>query len=87
MSWSRRRTANVFGRGGKTDRKTNLEFGRDLTTHFGRWCTALRVETFEELCELMMLEQSKHSVPEDIATHITGQKVNTVSEAAASAVD
>jgi len=58
MSWSLRRTANVFGRGGK-QKQTHLEFGRDLTTHFGRWCSALRVETFEELSELMVLEQFK----------------------------
>lgn len=52
--------------------------------HFMRWCAAAKVKTFEQLCELVVLEQLKNSVPEVVATYICEQKAQT---AAAALVD
>lgn len=43
----------------KSDKQSHIEFARDLTKHFNRWCSALRVTSFQDLCELMVLEQFK----------------------------
>lgn len=51
------------------------------------WCSALGVESFQDLCDLIVLEQFKNSVPDNIATHICEQKVKTAMEAAALAED
>ena len=59
-----------------------MEFARDLGTHFTRWCAASGVDDFD-LCNLMLLEQFRNSVPEKIAMYISEQKVKTAAEAAA----
>merc|ERR1712208_24059 len=41
----------------KHEKQCHLEFARDLSTSFMRWCNASEVTTFEELCDLMVLEQ------------------------------
>uniref|UniRef100_A0A3B4TE40 Gypsy retrotransposon integrase-like protein 1 n=1 Tax=Seriola dumerili TaxID=41447 RepID=A0A3B4TE40_SERDU len=71
----------------KVDNQTHLEFARDLTGHFTRWCSALKVKTFDDLCDLILLEQFKNSISENIAQHISDHKVKTVNEAAALADD
>lgn len=38
--------------------QTYVEFVRDLSTHFKPWLSALDVPTFENLCDLMILEQA-----------------------------
>uniref|UniRef100_A0A8P4K9M3 SCAN box domain-containing protein n=1 Tax=Dicentrarchus labrax TaxID=13489 RepID=A0A8P4K9M3_DICLA len=65
--------------------QTYAECTRDMSTHYRRWLTALQVTTFDELCDLMILEQFKNSLPERIATYITERKMNTAAEAAVSA--
>lgn len=67
--------------------RSYLEFARDLVTHFNRWCSASEVKNFGDLCNLMVLEQFKNSVPERIAMYISEQKVKTAAEAAALADD
>uniref|UniRef100_A0A671XNE1 SCAN box domain-containing protein n=1 Tax=Sparus aurata TaxID=8175 RepID=A0A671XNE1_SPAAU len=76
-----------FRNWGKSDRQTNVEFARDLLSHFNRWCSAASVESFEGLCELMVLEQFKNSIPQRIATYVSEQKVTTVHRAAELADD
>lgn len=71
----------------KADKQTHLEFARDLTAHFTRWCSALKVDSFDKLCDLIVLEQFKNSIPDGIATYICDQKVETAMEAAALADD
>lgn len=66
----------------KSDKQTHVEFVRDLVTHFGRWCSASDVASFEQLCNLIVLEQFKLSVPGYIATYINERKVKTPEEAA-----
>ncbi|KAL4009454.1 hypothetical protein ACER0C_003306 [Sarotherodon galilaeus] len=66
----------------KSDKQSHIEFARDLTKHFNRWCSALGVSTFQDLCELMVLEQFKDRVPPEVATYIAEREVTTVSDAA-----
>uniref|UniRef100_A0A674MJC2 SCAN box domain-containing protein n=1 Tax=Takifugu rubripes TaxID=31033 RepID=A0A674MJC2_TAKRU len=62
--------------------KTYVEFVRELTTLFNRWRIASGVETFPQLCELILLEQFKFTLPERIATFLAEHKVKSASEAA-----
>ncbi len=71
----------------KTDNQTHLEFASDLTGHFTRWCSVLKIETFDDLCELIVLEQFINSIPESIAQHNSDHKVKGVNEAVALADD
>ncbi|KAL2077768.1 hypothetical protein ACEWY4_027272 [Coilia grayii] len=66
----------------KSDRQTHLELGRELTTLFNRWRTSEGVDTFEKLCDLVVLEQFKNIVPARIATYINEHNVKTAAEAA-----
>ena len=70
-----------------SDKQTHVEFARDLVTSFGRWGNSLKVDTYVALCELMVLEQFKNSVPSHIAVYISERKVKTAAEAAALADD
>ena len=65
--------------------QTYVEFVRDLTTHFKRWLAALDISTFDELCELVILEQFKNTLPGLIAIYINEQKVASAAEAALAA--
>lgn len=71
----------------KSVKQTHIEFARELCTHFSRWCGALKVSTYEALCDLIVLEQFKNSVPGHIAVYISEHKVKTVTEAAALAYE
>ncbi|XP_056905675.1 uncharacterized protein LOC130534961 [Takifugu flavidus] len=62
--------------------KTYVEFVRELTTLFNRWRIASGVETFPQLCELILLEQFKFTLPERITTFLAEHKVKSASEAA-----
>ena len=65
--------------------QTHVEFVRDLTIHFKRWLAALDITTFDDLCELLILEQFKNTLPGRIATYIGEQKIASAAEAAVSA--
>ncbi|XP_034567353.1 uncharacterized protein LOC117832370 [Notolabrus celidotus] len=67
----------------RSGEQSHLEFARDLVTLFSRWCTALHVDTYDALCELVVLEQFKNSLPSHIAVYISERKVSTAAEAAA----
>lgn len=66
----------------KMGKQTYVEFARDLSLHFNRWCKAAAVETFPDLCDLILVEQFKQAIPDHIATYITERKVTTPNEAA-----
>lgn len=55
----------------------------ELVTHFNRWCTALEAKTFGDLCNLMVLEQFKDSLPGNVATYTNEREVKTAAAAAA----
>lgn len=58
-----------------------------MNAHFHCWCTALKVDTFEKLADLVVLEQFKNSVPEVIANYVNDHKVTNATDAAALADD
>lgn len=66
----------------KAERQTHVEVVPELMTHFNRWCDSLGIESFESLCDLIILEQFKNIIPERIVTYINEQKVKTAAEAA-----
>lgn len=66
----------------KQDSQTYSEFVRDLTSAFNRWCTASEASTFEDLSNLIVLEQFKNSVSDQVATYINERKVKSPSDAA-----
>lgn len=51
---------------------------------FDRWCASMKEKTFEELHELILLEEFKKCVAEQVATYLNEQKVLKCSAAAAS---
>uniref|UniRef100_A0A8C1I8K6 Gypsy retrotransposon integrase-like protein 1 n=1 Tax=Cyprinus carpio TaxID=7962 RepID=A0A8C1I8K6_CYPCA len=65
----------------------HVEFARELSIAFNRWCMASEVTTVEELTDLIVLEQFKNSVPARIATYINEQKADTAAKAAELADD
>uniref|UniRef100_A0A8D0A5Q3 SCAN box domain-containing protein n=1 Tax=Sander lucioperca TaxID=283035 RepID=A0A8D0A5Q3_SANLU len=66
----------------KKEKRSYTEFVRDLATHFNRWCAASQVKTFEDLQELILLEQFKNTLPGRVVTYINEQKVSKVTDAA-----
>lgn len=66
----------------KTPSQTFVEFARDKANLFEKWCTANKVVTFEQLKELMLLEEFKNCLPEKIVIYLNEQKVSALSEAA-----
>lgn len=62
--------------------QTYVEFARELSTLFGRWRLASEVHTFEQLCELLLLEQFHDTLPERIATYLGERNAKTLTEAA-----
>ena len=69
--WQRFRS---WKKGGK---QTHVEFTSELVTHFGCWCSASSVVSFEELRNLVVTEQFKQSVRSFIATYINERKGKT----------
>lgn len=67
----------------KGDKQSYLEFARDTNTHLTRWCSASDVNDFESLCEVIVLEQFRNSLPVCVATYVSEQKAQTAAEAAA----
>lgn len=66
----------------KREHQTHVEFVRDMVLQFNRWCSASEVVTFQQLCDLVALEQFKNCVPESVATYLNERKVKTPHEAA-----
>ena len=58
-----------------------------LSVQFKRWCTASEILSEEALRQLILIEQFKNGLPEQIATYISEHQVATVSEAATLADD
>lgn len=52
-----------------------------LTAHFNHWCSS-ELKTFDKLCDLVVLELFKQSVPEYKPTYINEHKVTRPGDAA-----
>ena len=61
---------------------SHLDFVRELTSHFTRWCLASEVKDFESLSNLVVLEQFTISLPSRVAAYINERRVATAVEAA-----
>ncbi len=66
----------------KAAKQTYVEFAREKRTLFEKWCLSNRVATFDQLQELVLLEEFKNCVPESVVVHLNEQKVTSVNDAA-----
>lgn len=71
-----------FSRLRKCFTQTHVELVRELELCFTRWCIALAVESFEDLVNLLVLEQFKNMLPSLTAIYIAEHKVSNAAEAA-----
>ncbi|KAK7884324.1 hypothetical protein WMY93_027447 [Mugilogobius chulae] len=71
----------------KAERQTHVEFVSDLTTHFKRWCMAAGVTTFDQLSELIILEQFKNVLTGRVVTYLNEREPDSVVKAAQLADD
>lgn len=67
-----RQKFRTFRRG---DKQTHVEFVRDLVIQFDRWRKSSKATSYGELCDLLVLEQFKNTVSEQIATHLSERGV------------
>ena len=66
----------------KTANQTYVEFARKRSVLLDKWCSACKVTKFDQLRELILLEEFKKCLPERIVVYLNKQKVETVSKAA-----
>ncbi|KAL2103158.1 hypothetical protein ACEWY4_000026 [Coilia grayii] len=71
----------------KPPNQSYVEFADELSLQFKRWCSSTKVESIEDLSNLVLVEQFKTCLPEDVAVYISEHQVATVSEAAVLADD
>lgn len=55
-----------FRRCEKSASQTYVEFVREKGVLFDNWCQASKAKTFQELCELVLLEEFKDRLPEKV---------------------
>ncbi len=65
----------------KSAKQTFVEFAREKRMLF-KWCFATKTTTFEELQELVLLEDFKSCVPESLVVHLNEKRIFKLSEAA-----
>lgn len=65
----------------KTVNQTFVEFAQEKN-FFEKWCVSSKIMSFERLQELIILEDFKNCVPENVVVHLNDQKIMTLSEAA-----
>ncbi len=66
----------------KTPSQRFTEFARDKANLFDRCCAADKIDTLEQLKELILLEEFKNCLSEKIVVYLNEQKVSSLSEAA-----
>ncbi|KAJ8039543.1 hypothetical protein HOLleu_17298 [Holothuria leucospilota] len=66
----------------KADTQTYVEFAYQKERHFDRWCASKKVSTFDTLRQLMLVEEFKRCVNDDIKTHLEENKADKLSEVA-----
>lgn len=66
----------------KTANQTYVEFAREKSLQFDKWCQASKADTFETLRELILLEEFKKCLPEQIVVYLNEQKVTSMDKAA-----
>lgn len=66
----------------KNSTQTFVEFARDKGILFDKWCTASKVRDFNELRELVLLEEFKGCLSDRVVVYLNEQKVTLLSHAA-----
>ncbi|KAI5109380.1 hypothetical protein C0J45_0777, partial [Silurus meridionalis] len=66
----------------KSASQTYVEFAREKTTLLDKWCSASGVSDFNQLKELILLEEFKSCLPEQLMVHLNEQKIDTLAKAA-----
>lgn len=66
----------------KSAAQTFIEFAREKGILFDKWCTASKVNDFDALRELILLEEFKGCLPECVVVYLNEQKVTSLSHAA-----
>ncbi|KAJ8035482.1 hypothetical protein HOLleu_22726 [Holothuria leucospilota] len=66
----------------KADTQTYVAFAYQKERHFDRWCASKKVSTFDALRQLILVEEFKRCVNDDIKTHLEGNKADKLSEVA-----
>uniref|UniRef100_A0A8C2FDI9 SCAN box domain-containing protein n=1 Tax=Cyprinus carpio TaxID=7962 RepID=A0A8C2FDI9_CYPCA len=66
----------------KTVNQTFVEFAREKKNHFEKWCLSSKVNSFEQLQELLLLEDFKRCIPEKIVVHLNEKRVVSLQDAA-----
>ncbi|KAL4009738.1 hypothetical protein ACER0C_003590 [Sarotherodon galilaeus] len=67
----------------KSSSQTYVEFAHEKGALFDKWCAANGVgDDYESLCELMLLEDFKNSLPERVIMFLNEEKVTSMSKAA-----
>ncbi|XP_076060345.1 uncharacterized protein LOC143036674 [Oratosquilla oratoria] len=59
-----------------------LEYGNSVNRLFNRWLSASGIETYEELKELIALEQYVKGIPPDVRTYLLEKEVSRIDRAA-----
>ena len=61
-----------------------VEFAHEKEVYFDRWCNSREVGTdFEKLRQVILIEEFKRCVRDDIKTYLDEQKVENLAKAAA----
>ena len=72
----------------KQESQTPVEFAHEKEESFDRWCNCREVGTdFEKLRQVILIEEFKRCVCDDIKTYLDEQKVENLAKAAAYADD
>ena len=72
----------------KQESQTHVEFPHEKEVYFDRWCNSRKVGTdFEKLRQVILIEEFKRCVRDDIKTYLDEQKVENLAKAAAYADD
>lgn len=58
-----------------------VEFAREKSVLFDKWCTSSKVNDLKDMRELILLEEFKNCVPERVVVYMNEQKVTSVSQA------
>ncbi|XP_070410018.1 uncharacterized protein [Nothobranchius furzeri] len=66
----------------KLSTQTYVEFSREKALMFEKWILASKVETLQDLKELILLEEFKKCLPERLALYLNERKVSSLSSAA-----
>ncbi|KAF7711489.1 hypothetical protein HF521_000500, partial [Silurus meridionalis] len=61
--------------------QTYVEFAREKTTLLDKWCSASGVRNFNQL-KLILLEEFKSCLHEQLVVHLNEQKIDTLAKAA-----